>query len=45
MWIPRAAVPLVRQRAVQRPVVVVSGARQVGKTSLVRAAFPDRPWA
>ena len=32
---------LLRRRARQRPAVIVSGARQVGKTSLVRRAFPD----
>jgi predicted AAA+ superfamily ATPase len=44
MWIERAAIPLVRRRAAQRPVLVVTGARQVGKTSLVRAAFPDHAY-
>jgi len=41
MWIEREIEELVRQRAAQRPVVVVTGARQTGKTSLVQRLFPD----
>ena len=33
--------PLLRQRAATRPVVVLTGARQTGKTSLMRRLFPD----
>lgn len=41
MWIERAAKSLIQRRVAQRPVVIVTGARQVGKTSLVRRALPD----
>ena len=40
MWIERHVEPLLMQRASTRPVVVVTGARQTGKTSLVRRLFP-----
>ena len=33
--------PLLLQRAATRPVVVLTGARQTGKTSLMRRLFPD----
>ncbi len=42
MWIDRKVEPLLRKRATQRPVVLVTGARQTGKTSLVRRLFRDR---
>lgn len=41
MWIDRKVEPLLRQRAATRPVVVLTGARQTGKTSLMRRLFPD----
>jgi len=41
MWIDRSLEPLLRQRAAQRPVVVLTGPRQTGKTSLVRRLFGD----
>jgi len=41
MWVERHIEPLLRQRANTRPVVVLTGARQTGKTSLVRRVFPD----
>ena len=41
MWIDRQIEPLLRQRAETRPVVVLTGARQTGKTSLMRRLFPD----
>lgn len=41
MWIDRFIEPLLRQRAATRPVVILTGARQTGKTSLVRRVFPD----
>ncbi len=41
MWIPRAVEPLLRRAAATRPAVVVTGARQTGKTSLVRRLFPE----
>lgn len=41
MWIERHIEPLLRQRAATRPVVVLTGARQTGKTSLMRRLFPD----
>ena len=39
MWIPRQIEALIRSRAASRPVVVLTGARQTGKTSLVRRVF------
>lgn len=41
MWIDRWIEPVVLDRARTRPVVVLTGARQTGKTSLVRRLFPD----
>lgn len=41
MWIDRDIEPLLRRHAAQRPVVVLTGARQTGKTSLVRRLFRD----
>ena len=40
MWIRRDVEPLLLQRAATRPVVVLTGARQTGKTSLMRRLFP-----
>ncbi len=40
MWIPRKIERLLLEKARQRPVVVLTGARQTGKTSLVRRLFP-----
>ncbi len=40
MWIERLIEPVVLDRARTRPVVVLTGARQTGKTSLVRRLFP-----
>ena len=42
MWIDRQIEPLLLQRAATRPVVVLTGARQTGKTSLMRRLFPDQ---
>ena len=41
MWIDRQIESLLLQRAATRPVVVLTGARQTGKTSLMRRLFPD----
>lgn len=41
MWIDRLVEPLLKQRAATRPVVILTGARQTGKTSLVRRVFPE----
>ena len=41
MWIPREIEGLLARRAAQRPVVVLTGPRQTGKTSLVQRAFPQ----
>ena len=41
MWIDRHIEPLLMQRAATRPVVVLTGARQTGKTSLMRRLFPN----
>jgi predicted AAA+ superfamily ATPase len=42
--IPRALTATVLRLARGFPVVVVTGPRQAGKTTLVRAAFPDKPY-
>ncbi len=42
MWIERNARALLEQRMAHHPVVVLTGARQTGKTSLARRTFPDR---
>lgn len=39
-WIPRLAEERLSRLAAQRPVVVITGARQTGKTSLARRLFP-----
>ena len=41
MWIERSVEPRLRQLAATRPVVVLTGARQTGKTSLLRRLFPQ----
>ncbi len=41
MWFSRNTEPLLRRYARQFPVVLVTGARQTGKTSLLRHCFPD----
>jgi hypothetical protein len=41
MWIDRLLEPVLAERARTRPVVVLTGARQTGKTALVRRVFPD----
>ena len=41
MWIPRLCEEELRQLVRTRPAVVITGARQTGKTSLVRRLFPD----
>lgn len=41
MWIPRLLEPRLRRLAATRPVVVLTGARQTGKTALVRHLFPE----
>lgn len=40
MWIERKYEPTLKRLSEQFPAVVLTGARQVGKTSLVRKAFP-----
>jgi uncharacterized protein len=40
MWIERQVEPMLAERARTRPVVVLTGARQTGKTALVRRVFP-----
>lgn len=45
MWIPREISPLLTRLVGQRPVVVVTGARQVGKTSLLKALLPGHRFA
>lgn len=44
MWITRGIEQRVRALAATRPVVVVTGARQTGKTSLTRRLFPEHSY-
>lgn len=44
MWIKRLQENLLNNRAETRPVIVLTGARQTGKTSLVRRLFPDHTY-
>ena len=44
MWIPRLIEPILQQRMRTRPVVVLTGARQTGKTALVRRLFPQHAY-
>jgi hypothetical protein len=44
MWIDRLLEPVLAERARTRPVVVVTGARQTGKTALVRRVFPGHAY-
>ncbi len=41
MWIPREVEPRLRRSARTRPVIVLTGARQTGKTSTFRRLFPN----
>jgi predicted AAA+ superfamily ATPase len=41
MWIQRRIRSTIERVAKERPVVLVTGARQAGKTSLLETAFPD----
>jgi predicted AAA+ superfamily ATPase len=41
MWIPRENETTLQNLAGERPAVIVTGARQAGKTSLLRRVFPD----
>jgi hypothetical protein len=41
VWIERSVQPQLQAAVGRRPVVVLTGARQTGKTSLVRHLFPD----
>ncbi len=41
MWIPRDLEPRLARSAASRPVVVLTGARQTGKTSTFRKLFPQ----
>lgn len=41
MWIPRKIEPRLLRSARTRPVVILTGARQTGKTSTLRRLFPD----
>ena len=43
--IQRHMLPTLLARAVQWPVVTVTGPRQSGKTTLCREAFPDKPYS
>ena len=41
MWIPRTLEPRLLQASKTRPVIVLTGARQTGKTSTLRRLFPN----
>ncbi len=41
MWIERDISPLIRNLVGSRPVILLTGARQTGKTSLLRHLYPD----
>src|SRR5882762_574300 len=41
MWIPRDLEPSLHRSARTRPVIVLTGARQTGKTSTFRRLFPN----
>ena len=41
MWIERSITPRLLRLAASRPVVVLTGARQTGKTALLQRAFPE----
>lgn len=45
MWIERRIGSRLARLAAQRPALVLTGARQVGKTSLLRRAFPEHAFA
>lgn len=45
MWIERQIAPRLRALARERPVVVLTGPRQTGKTSLLRRLFPRHAYA
>ncbi|MFH1131405.1 MAG: AAA family ATPase, partial [Pseudomonadota bacterium] len=42
MWIHREIETALKSAASERPAIIVCGARQAGKTSLLQRAFPDR---
>jgi len=44
MWIKREIESTLRDVAASRPAIVVTGARQTGKTSLLRMAFPEHAY-
>jgi predicted AAA+ superfamily ATPase len=44
MWIARYLEPVLRRSAGTRPVVVLTGARQTGKTSALRRLFPSHAY-
>ena len=45
MHIPRLAADTLLRLMRGFPIVAVTGARQTGKTTLVRSLFPERPYA
>lgn len=44
MWIKREIEPELLDLALQYPVVMITGPRQAGKTSLAQKTFPDKPY-
>ena len=43
MWIERELAKILPQYFAERPVVILTGARQTGKTSLLHNSFPQLP--
>ena len=41
MWINRYLCEKIKQAAAVRPAVILTGARQVGKTELLKHTFPE----
>ena len=41
MWITRNIEPVIRHYVKQFPVILLTGARQVGKTSLLKNLYPE----
>ncbi len=41
MWIPREISKQIQEAALKRPCVLLTGARQTGKSSLIERIFPQ----
>ncbi len=44
MWIKREISPYIEQISSKRPAILITGARQTGKSSLLNRLFPDLPY-